>query len=470
MQPPPGATGSLIGAADAFDVPVFVRRSAPLSPSVRPRPNEVAGAFRTWPTPSDVPPSGAYRVSTTWRDVIDAAMSVGRDVTAWLTTTPVLAWAEIVARRAPLSAYLGRTPRRAWGSTGFVVEPNVVYTDGTEATARTAFGYRMGMTMAEWACRGLLGLGPTTHAESLTPVDAGPAWSTASGLPDLVGYHPATGDLTWLVEAKGSRRLRKSMLAKGVEQLCRQDLMTGPHMRVLCGTSLEDRLFMTIDVEEVSGPRPGDDRSIDDGLLALARSRMLLYLALRAMPLESLTVLPVGSGVPERRERRGGLGTVALLEDDPVTEEVRREARSRRGRRGARQFDMLTGQVPGTDLVVGMSRRLYGACASLAQVEAEIVSEVDVRQAPPRPDAGEHEIEVVSVERLHHLHTLEHQRRSFAAANTRQGYDAGADSDWDDLVEGEPRFSAEPVPGYLEAATEDIYLAVDSRSTTGVQR
>nr|BFE50233.1 hypothetical protein GCM10017745_36600 [Saccharothrix mutabilis subsp. capreolus] len=469
MQPPPGATGSLIGPADAFDVPVFVRRSAPLSPSVRPRPNAVASASRPWPTPSDVPPSGAYRVATTWRDVIDAAMSVGRDVTTWLTATPVLAWAEIVARRAPLSAYLGRTSRPAWGSTGFVVEPNVVYTDGTEATAKTAFGYRMGMTMAEWACRGLLGLGPTTHAESLTPVDAGPAWSTASGLPDLVGYHPATGDLTWLVEAKGSRRLGQPMLANGVEQLCRQGLMVGPHMRVLCGTSLEDRLFMIIDVEEVSGT-PRDDWSTDDGLLPLARSRMLLYLALRAMPTESLTVLPVGSGVAEQRGRRGGLGTVALLEDDPATEEARREARSRPGRRGVRQSDMLTAQVPGTDLVIGMSRRLYGACASLARVEAELVSEVNVRQPPPRPDAGENEIEDVSQRRLHHLHVFERERRSSAAAETQQGYYRGAESEWDDLVGSEPRFSAEPVSGYLEAATEDIYLAVDDRSITGVQR
>ena len=74
------------------------------------------------------------------------------------------------------------------------------------------------MTMAEWACRGLMGLGPTTHAEAITPADAGPAWSSTKSLPDLVGDHPAN-PTTCLVEAKGHRKLMRPKLVKGAQQL-----------------------------------------------------------------------------------------------------------------------------------------------------------------------------------------------------------------------------------------------------------
>jgi hypothetical protein len=57
----------------------------------------------------------------------------------------------------------------------------VVYTDGTESTAGAAFGYRIGMTMAEWACGGLMSLGPTTHAEAQTPLGAGRTCCSANG-------------------------------------------------------------------------------------------------------------------------------------------------------------------------------------------------------------------------------------------------------------------------------------------------
>lgn len=135
--------------ADAFDVPVFVRHSSPLTPESRPRPSRVTGAWRPWPTVGEIPPPGDYLVTTTWRDVIDAAMSVGRGPIAWLAAVPMLAWAEIVARRSPLFAYLERTSVPG-GPGSFLVRPNVVYRQGTESTMQTAFGYRAGMTMAEW--------------------------------------------------------------------------------------------------------------------------------------------------------------------------------------------------------------------------------------------------------------------------------------------------------------------------------
>jgi hypothetical protein len=204
---------------------------------------------------------------------------------------PALAWSEYLVRCSPLMAYLRRSPNaNAYtGSSGYLLEPNAVYYHGTERTARAAFGYRVGMTMAEWACRGLMGLGPTLHAETSTPSDAGPAWSSANGLPDLVGNHwrPPT---TWLIEAKGSRRTGRPVLAKGVLQLTGRGLMSGAHVRVLCGASLEPRLFVTVDVESLPSRAPWTappeipDPAIDDSVLInLARSRMLAYYSLRAL-------------------------------------------------------------------------------------------------------------------------------------------------------------------------------------------
>lgn len=247
MLPPHGAIGTPIAARDAFDVPVFVRHSSPLNPGRRPRPTRVDRVSSPWPRPGVVPQSGEYRVTTTWREVLDAAISVGRDPTAWLASVHALAWSEITARRSPLMAYLGRKrlPMASHGGSGYAVEPNVVYRNGTEQTAQAAFGYRIGMTMAEWACRGLMGLGPTTHAESLYPPEAGTAWSVSSGLPDLTGTH-ANPPHRWLIEAKGGRRLGRQALVKGAQQLSAEGLVAGPHLRVLVGASLEPRLFVTL--------------------------------------------------------------------------------------------------------------------------------------------------------------------------------------------------------------------------------
>ncbi|GEM_PF-3090406 len=330
VLPPPGARGRLIEPPDAFDVPVFVRWSAPLNPGRRPLPTHIDGASAPWPIPGMVPSAGAYRAPTTWRDVIDAATTVGRDPTPWLTAAPALSWAEIVARRSPLVAYLGRRRCTTGTGGGFLVEPNVVYREGTEKTAQAAFGYRIGMTMAEWVCRGLMGLGPTAHAEAHKPANAGPAWSF-NGLPDLVGAHPLA-PTTWLIEAKGARRLGRGALRKGAAQLSAPGLIAGPHLRVLCGASLEHRLFVTVDVEEIPvAAAPGhrdaaDPREDDAALLALARSRMLSYLALVALPPGARRVVPVGYSATDRATR-GGTGLVALLEQDPSTESERAAAR-----------------------------------------------------------------------------------------------------------------------------------------------
>src|SRR5690242_10240504 len=108
MLPPQGAADITMSAPDAFDIPVFVRRSSPLEPAPRPTAVMLSQASNAWPTPADMPPDGNYLVTTTWRDILDAAITVGRDIAPWIAAVPQLARREILARRYPLSAYLIR--------------------------------------------------------------------------------------------------------------------------------------------------------------------------------------------------------------------------------------------------------------------------------------------------------------------------------------------------------------------------
>jgi hypothetical protein len=78
---PNGTTSRLLRARDAFDVPVIVRQGSPLAPERRPARNRVDSASVPWPTADRVPPSGDYLVTTTWREVLDAALRMGRDPT-----------------------------------------------------------------------------------------------------------------------------------------------------------------------------------------------------------------------------------------------------------------------------------------------------------------------------------------------------------------------------------------------------
>ncbi|MGI5238686.1 hypothetical protein [Dactylosporangium sp. CA-139066] len=348
----------------------------------------------------------------------------------------------------------------------------MVYTDGTEDSAQAAFSYRIGMTMAEWACRGLMGLGPTAHAEAGRPSNAGWGWSPEFGLPDLIGDHPTTG-IPWLIEAKGGRRLGSEPLKKGAAQLRRPALLTGPHVKMLCGASLTDQLFMMIDVDEHRGG-PASTTPEDDGeqLLAHAQSRMLFYLALQALPQNSLQILPIGPGAAASSGRRGRAGTVELLETDHTTEAERARVRDDGGYRqrpGSERFDMLTGSVPGTDLLIGLSRRLYSACANLAELQLSMAREVDAEQPRPRPDAEPDEIETVQDRRRELLFQRERSQRQYAAERTGIGFVTGQRRRWEELLGRSVPLTPDPPAGFLEAATADTYLAVDVRAISTAQ-
>jgi hypothetical protein len=133
-------------------------------------------------------------------------------------------------------------------------------------------------------------------------------------------------------------------------------------------------------------------------------------------------------------------------------------------------MDMLTGLVPGTEVVLGMSRRLFAACADLAIEEDRIRTDV-AHSYPQLFPAEEGYMDEVPSDRV--MFERQAQRRAAYGRRqaeeqpllrlvTRRGFDRGRESSWTQLLDAEPRFSSEPPAGMLEAATTDTYLAVDT--------
>ncbi|MER5387238.1 hypothetical protein ABT040_44665 [Streptomyces sp. NPDC002688] len=285
-----------------MDVPVLFRDG----PAKRPYKQWRTAKHQPWESPGAFPAKdGWYLPTTTWREIVKAATEVGRGVTPRLHQAQQLARGELVARVAPLYAYLGMhavSPKYPLPhSVGRRLTVNAVYEHGTERTAKSMLGYRLGMTMAEWACRSLMGLGQTWHFEDGGPI---PALMDAfkdptRTLPDLWGLHESE-NAYWLIEAKGGN-VRKSRLVEGWEQLEEGGklLQAYAHRRILCGASVQPQgdLFVTVDYDQLSGqpPQPSGDATLvgigtpedhlddsDDALLATARAQMLVYLVLAA--------------------------------------------------------------------------------------------------------------------------------------------------------------------------------------------
>jgi len=135
---------------DSFDVPVLLRDE----PAGKPRRQWRTAMQKPWVASGGFPPTDGWYISTTtWREIIKAAIEVGRDVTPHLQNQPRYAHGELVARVSPLYAYLGTHPVKPQhpvpGTTSRRLTLNPVYAYGTERTAKNAAGYRLGMTMAE---------------------------------------------------------------------------------------------------------------------------------------------------------------------------------------------------------------------------------------------------------------------------------------------------------------------------------
>lgn len=239
---------------------------------------------------------------------------------------------------------------------------------------------------------------------------------------------------------------------------------------------------MTIDVENFGGSiepamitiggreSPGDD---DTALLALARSRMLIFYALQALPPQSLSVRPIGPAIGTAQVGAGrAKDFVVPLEIDDSTRSERATAQDSAAyyrRPHALRYDMLTGPVPGTDLILGMSRRLYSACRTLAAEEAALLETVRADMpdlmATTSPEAlDEDQYEDQLRERRELFAEREADERDRLHAATREAYAIGAESSWQQLIDVQPRLDTAPPPEMLESATADVYLALSTAS------
>lgn len=479
--------------ADSVDIPVLFRDG----PARRPYKKWRTATAGRWLSPGAFPESdGWYLPATTWRDVVKAATEVGRDVTPWLHRAQQLARSELVARVAPLYAYLGiHTYAGQYAhNAGRRLTVNAIYEHGTERTAKSALGYRLGMTMTEWACRYLMGLGQTWHIE-----DGGPDPALrdlfrdpARSLPDLWGLHTGE-DAYWLIEAKGGN-VRKNSLDEGWHQLKEGSkiLHSYQHRLILCGASVQRQgdLFLTIDHERHSGKPPSAAHresssrpqsvgvsedyigNSDDALMGAARTQMLVYLAMRSAPRQRVRAVGVSADRSTHRARFGGLTTP--LERVGSTQEMRRAARARTENEDARRAlsrsmgldDFLSYRIPGTELRLGMSRSLFAACAQLHREDALIAERTPGLRAEDQRVADEPADEDLQEERRrrerHLFRDQQEELRTRVALRVRNAYEQGAERTWRELLANgqEPALDLEEHPGLLESATSETYLAV----------
>ncbi|MBB4919167.1 gamma-glutamyltransferase [Streptosporangium saharense] len=482
--------------ADSFDVPVLFRNG----PAKKPWRQWRTAKHKPWAGSGGFPATDGWYVSTTtWREIIKAAIEVGRDVTPHLQNQPRYAHGELVARVSPLYAYLGMHPVR--GTKGRRLTLNPVYAYGTERSAKNAAAYRLGMTMTEWACRSLLGLGQTEHLELGGPIFAlrNAFKDPQNKLPDLWGQHQAE-DLYWLIEAKGGN-VGLRTLHKGWAQLAAGSKLLGSyaHRIVLVGASVRpgDDLFLTIDHARYPGQSPltpagfniNDESAVgpgnledrlgdsDDALIGAARAQMLTYLALRSAPVSQLRTVPVPA---DRASRHRRFGLTTPLEGDDLTRAMRAEARKtaphterhtlRARIRSMGLDDFLTCRIPGTEVRLGMSRKLFAACERLHEEDLAIAQRTPGLRAEDQPaDNQELSDDAQEEQRLTQRRIFRDQQeeaRPRLRPLLRHAYERGETSDWSDLLRRpqEPELDMEGDEGLLEAATPETYLAVSHYS------
>ncbi|MFJ6620713.1 hypothetical protein ACIQOW_24450 [Kitasatospora sp. NPDC091335] len=487
MTPPSNAEDFTFTLDDALDIPVRVRSDGDLTRWREPGRTKAA---QPWPHAHGLPGDGEYLVTTTWRQLVDAATSVGRDLTPWLRRTPSLAVNELVARVSPLHAYLSLRdfPVPAGKGAGRRLFVSAVYRHGTERSAHSAFGYHLGMTMAQWLTVGMAGLPSTVHLEG----GGVPEFTDASEkLPDLYGNHPAE-ELPWLIEAKGRKHLGKQRLSEGQEQLDGGSAaMAVPHRQVLCGTSLpradrweDDPLFMMVNtavvvpppgggtVHHLPDPPSGDDEeqapSSPDALLRVARRQLLVYRALAFGAVQDRRMIRLsGPGHREGRARSGANRTLPL-EFDTGTRYLRESPR-RHGvpdawadrMEGARTF--LVGRIPGVGLHLGMSSGLYAACAALHRAQAEVPADEPVFP-PDVPLAGLDEDdrrEERSRRARRTFYDREHELLPRTKRDMADAYGEAERAPEGPVGTGFRPEPPDPVRELLEARTAETYLAIE---------
>lgn len=200
---------------------------------------------------------------------------------------------------------------------------------------------------------------------------------------------------------------------------------------------------------------------------------MLTYLALRSAPASQLRTVPVPA---DRTSRRRRTGLTTPLEHDGLTLAMRADARGaalqaeqhtlRAGIRSMGLDDFLTCRIPGTEVHLGMSRKLFATCERLHEEDVAIARRTPGLRAEDEP-SGDQELsdEDQEVQRLTQRRILREQQeqaRPRLRLLLRDAYERGARSDWSDLLRRpeEPALDLQDEESLLEAATPETYLAV----------
>nr|WTB35102.1 hypothetical protein OG781_41665 [Streptomyces sp. NBC_00830] len=158
------------------------------------------------------------------------------------------------------------------------------------------------------------------------------------------------------------------------------------------------------------------------------------------------------------------------MEEDEVTLGRRRTVRSRaegweqeHGYAEALGLEsFLACRVPGTDVTLGLSRRLFDACAALYQEDREIAAQTPGLRAEDQLviTASDHEIEERARLARERYREREHDARERVNARLRGAVDETVDGYWFDVLSDEqPRLALAPTA--LEATTPETYLAID---------
>ncbi|WAL74587.1 hypothetical protein OU787_25680 [Kitasatospora sp. YST-16] len=488
MIPPPDAADFTFTLADALDIPVRVRSDGDLT---KWHSRQAPKAVQPWSTAGTLPPDGEYLATTTWRQLVLAATSAGRDLAPWLGKTPALAVNELIARVAPLQAYLAledvAAPAGAAGRRLFV---NTVYRHGTERSAHAAFGYHLGMTMAQWLTVGMAGLPATVHLEACgIPELTDPT----KKFPDLYGNHVVEA-LPWLIEAKAGKALGEPEMRKGQGQLNQASAkLAVPHRQVLCGTVLpkphrwkDDHLVMMVhtalaapspDGSVYSLPDPpsgGDAPPLDetpDELLRATRANLLVFRALAFGAVQDLRVVPLANAAPDSAGHVRHDGRAQPLERDARTRELRAMVLDAgvpyewvRAHEGDSVREFVVGRIPGIGLHLGLSLGMFAACARLHQVQAEVPAEEPLFPADPvLTGRGEdEEREAVSREARRTFYEREDERLETARRDMARAYATREVPTW--LLRDAPTVVERPEArgGLLEARTAETYVAVES--------
>ncbi|MEU0896762.1 hypothetical protein [Streptomyces massasporeus] len=270
------------------------------------------------------------------------------------------------------------------------------------------------------------------------------------------------------------------------------------HRQVLCGTSLpgnkpgkweQDHLFLALHTAYPhGGPQTGaspvdspqgdaEDYVADDpeALMAVTRQQLLTYQALAFGAVEQRRVVPMRRDRTERGRHR--TGSLTLLEYDESTTGLRRRLRAQQvdtegslaSHTDATAF--ITARIPGTGIHLGLSRRLYAACAALHLQQTDMPDTVAFAHGPRLNDPGfgqdqeDDEAREQYARRARQAHYEQEQRyRTRVREAVRTAFRLAEEHTEDSSLTGPLlplRVDDPDKPLLLEAATPESYLALE---------